>query len=264
MLLGELTWPEIQRHIRKGRAIVLPIGAIEGHGPHCPVDTDSYTVFEVARRAAEKADALVAPPLNYGYSTIWMHYPGTMTLELETFMRVVFDLTSSLVRHGCRRILLLNGHRPNGTALDATARLVVDKFEKQARVAVLSFWEIAARESHALRRSAVGGMGHACEYETSVQLHLRPHLVHMNRIKGLPVYPVEWDLVADPPPFRMYSAWPTPSTNPGFFGDPHVARADRGQKFLDVAVEKVAAFLKTFQAKAQPRTRRGTYERRKR
>src|SRR5574341_1465181 len=161
MLLGELTWPEVKAHIRAGKAVVLPIGATEGHGPHCPLDTDIHTAFEVARRAADRAGALVAPPLPYGYSTTWMHYAGTMTLEVETFIRVVFDLTGSLVRHGFQRILLLNGHRPNGTALDAAGRLVVDKFEAKARVAVLSYWEIAAKEIHALRKSAVGGMGHA-------------------------------------------------------------------------------------------------------
>jgi len=258
MLLGELTWPEVKSQIRKGTVVVLPIGATEGHGPHCPLDTDINIAFEVARRAAARAGALVAPPMPYGYSTTWMHYAGTMTLELETFIRVVFDLTSSLVRHGFKKVLVLNGHRPNGTALDAAARLVVDKFENRARVAVLSYWEIAAKEIHALRRSAVGGMGHACEFETSVQLHLRPTLVHMRRLKGLPVYPVQWDLVADPLPVKVYSDWPEPRTNPGFFGDPHKAGAEIGQKFLEVIVGKVATFLKEFQAGAGG----GTYERR--
>jgi creatinine amidohydrolase len=134
----------------------------------------------------------------------------------------------------------------------------VDRFEGTARVAALSYWEIAAKEIHALRRSAVGGMGHACEFETAIQLHLRPGLVRMARLRGLPVYPVQWDLVADPPPVKVYSDWPDPRTNPGFFGDPHKARPEQGARFLDVVVDRVADYLEAFQAGRGG----GSYERR--
>ena len=83
--------------------------------------------------------------------------------------------------------MILNGHRPNGTAVDVAARRVVDEHGHRhpVQITALSYWEPSAAELHALRRSKVGGMGHACELETSFQLAHRPQLVHMERLEGV-------------------------------------------------------------------------------
>jgi hypothetical protein len=111
-----------------------------------------------------------------------------------------------LIRGGFRRVMILNGHRPNGTAVDVAARRVVDEHggARPVEITALSYWEPSAAELHALRRSKVGGMGHACELETSFQLARRPHLVHMERLDGVHTPLVGWDLVAPVEPTRTY------------------------------------------------------------
>jgi creatinine amidohydrolase len=244
--LAELTWEEAGEAARANRRVIVPAGATEAHGQHLPLDVDTHQAATVAARLAERVGALVAPALPYGYSTTWMGFPGTMTLSSETFQQVLVELCSSLVSHGFYRVLILNGHRPNGTACDCAARRVVDRHAHQLPVEITaaSYWEPAAAELHALRRSEVGGMGHACELETSVQMATRPHLVRMERLEGVTPPLVKWDLVAPVEPSRTYLSWPTAADgHPGIFGDPLSASPDSGERFLEVIVDGLARML---------------------
>jgi creatinine amidohydrolase len=126
----------------------------------------------------------------------------------------------------------------------------VDAFahELPVEITAVSYWEPAAAELHALRRSAVGGMGHACELETSFQLATRPHLVKMERLEGVEPPLVKWDLVAPVEPSRTYTAWPTAAEgHPGIFGDPHSASAESGDRFLETIVDALARMLESIE-----------------
>jgi creatinine amidohydrolase len=141
--------------------------------------------------------------------------------------------------------MILNAHRPNGTSVDVAARRVVDALpeDSDVEIAALSYWEPGAAQVHAIRRSKVGGMGHACEFETSFQLATRPELVHMERLDGVNPPLVGWDLVAPGEPTRTYGRWPEPSADhPAIFGDPTVASAESGHAFLDVVVDALDDF----------------------
>jgi creatinine amidohydrolase len=244
--LAELTWPEAGRAARENRRVIVPAGATEAHGQHLPLDVDTHQATAVAERLAERVGGLVAPALPYGYSTTWMGFPGTVTLSSETFQQVLVEVCSSLVEHGFYRVLILNGHRPNGTACDCAARRVVDAYahETPIEVTAVSYWEPAAAELHAMRRSAVGGMGHACEMETSVQMATRPQLVKMERLEGVKPPLVKWDLVAPIEPSRTYLSWPTAAEgHPGIFGDPFSASPEAGGRFLDTIVDGLVRML---------------------
>ena len=246
VLLAELTWEEAAQAAAANKRVIVPAGATEAHGQHLPLDVDTHQAATVASRLAERADALVAPVLPYGYSTTWMGFPGTVTLSSETFQQVLVEVCSSLVEQGFHRVLILNGHRPNGTACDCAARRVVDAYAHSVPVEVtaVSYWEPAAAALHALRRSEVGGMGHACELETSFQMATRPHLVRMERLDGVKPPLVKWDLVAPVEPSRTYLSWPTAAEgHPGIFGDPFSASADSGERFLDAIVDGLVAML---------------------
>ena len=131
--LAELTWEEAGQAALDNLPVIVPAGATEAHGQHLPLDVDTHQAATVAARLAERAGALVAPALPYGYSTMWMGFPGTITLSSETFQQVLVEVCSSLVRHGFYRVVILNGHRPNGTACDCAARRVVDAFATSCR-----------------------------------------------------------------------------------------------------------------------------------
>lgn len=249
-LLAELTWEEAGQAARENRRVIIPTGATEAHGQHLPLDVDTHQAATVAEKLAERVGALVAPALPYGYSTTWMGFPGTITLSSETFQNVLVEVCSSLVEHGFYRLLILNGHRPNGTACDCAARAVVDAHapRRPVEVTAVSYWEPAAAAVHALRKSEVGGMGHACELETSFQMATRPHLVKMERLEGVTPPLVKWDLVAPVEPSRTYMSWPAAADgHPGIFGDPFSASPESGRKFLDAIVDGLVAMLESIE-----------------
>lgn len=248
--LAHLTWPEARAMLDENPLVILPVGSTEAHGPHLPLDVDTHQVGHVATLVAERTGALVAPTLPYGYATMWMEFPGTMTLQADTFQQVLFELVSSLLEH-FRRVMILNGHRPNNTSVDVAARRAIDALppESEAKVTAVSYWEPGALRVHALRKSKVGGMGHACELETSFQLATRPELVQMDTLADVRPPLAGWDLVAPGEPARTYGRWPAPSAeHPAIFGDPTVASAESGKAFLDAVVEALVEFVQVLEA----------------
>lgn len=249
--LAEITWQEAKAAVESGRLVIVPVGSTEAHGPHLPLDVDTHQAGHIARLVAERTGALVAPALAYGYATTWMGFAGTVTLQASTFETVVYEIVSSLLHHGFRHVVVLNGHRPNGTVIDVAARRAIDDLPagREAQVTALSYWEPGAAKVHALRRSEIGGMGHACEFETSVQLATRPELVHMDRLEGVHTPLVGWDLVGPGTPARTYGPWPAPSAeHPAVFGDPSVASAESGQAFIEAVVEALVDFVNELKA----------------
>jgi creatinine amidohydrolase len=259
--LAHMTWEEARDAFARDPLVIVPVGSIEAHGPHLPLDVDTHQAGEVARRLAERVDALVAPTIPYGYASTWMNFPGSFTLSADTFQQVVYEIGTSLTVHGVRKIMILNAHRPNGTAVDVAARRIVDDApeDMEIQVTALSYWEPGAAAIHALRRSKVGGMGHACEFETSFQLATRPDLVKMDRLAGVHAPLVGWDLVGPSEPARTYNHWPAPgASHPAIFGDPAVASAESGERFLKATIDALVQFVDGLQSGAA-----GTYAQRK-
>src|SRR5438067_4626576 len=253
MRLAHMTWEEARGAAEEGRLVIVPVGSTEAHGPHLPLDVDTHQADHVANLLAERVDAVVAPALPYGYAVTWMSFAGTVTLSAETFQQVLVEVVESLVAHGFRRVMILNAHRPNGTSVDVAARRVVDGLApgKELQISALSYWEPGALRVHELRRSKPGGMGHACEFETSFQLATRPELVHMERLEGVNAPLVGWDLVAPGEPARTYEPWPAPSAeHPAIFGDPTVASDESGAAFLEAVVDALVEFVRRLEAGA--------------
>ena len=258
--LAHLTWPEAREASEDGPLVILPVGSTEAHGPHLPLDVDTHQVSYVAERVAERTGSLVAPTVPYGYATTWMEFPGTMTLQADTYQQVLTELVSGLLAQGFHRVMILNGHRPNNTSVDVAARRVIDAqpAASPARVTAVSYWEPGALRVHELRTSKVGGMGHACEFETSFQLATRPELVRMETLAEVDPPLVGWDLVAPGDPARTYGRWPAPSReHPAIFGDPTVASAESGRAFLEAVVDALVEFVEVLQAGGG-----GSYDRR--
>jgi creatinine amidohydrolase len=254
--MSNMTQMEIAKLIKERRPVILPTGATEAHGPHMPTDTDTHQVEHIAVELAEKIDAVVAPPIAYGISKTFEFFPGTISLSIPTYQNMLFEIGAALIRQGFRHLIILNGNRPNGSANDAVARHLVDELDKEFEFAVsaVGYWEPASERLHSLRKSAAGGMGHGCEFETSFQLATRPHLVKMAELATAKYGPVGWDLVAPTNPTRTYMKRPRPEAgHAAIFGDPSKANAESGRAFITVTVEALAETFKNLQGSYQER-----------
>jgi creatinine amidohydrolase len=183
-----------------------------------------------------------------------MDFPGPITIGAQTFIAYCVDVVRSLVRHGFRRVLIVNGHGSNTPFVDIVARLVV--VETGALAAAVNYWSApGVREvAEGFRESdAVGGMNHACEFETSLYLALHPDLVDMSQaVRELSHRPSAnyWtDLVAGDGPLMMMEPWSALSQT-GVMGDPTKATAEKGRLLLDAAANGIVALVDELRARA--------------
>jgi len=247
----DLTSPDIDRLDRDATVLVLPIGSVEQHGRHMPLGTDSMLAHGVALGAAARlapGAAVVLPPPWYGYSPHHMRFPGTVTLSVATLAALVGDIVDSLVAHRFRRIVLCNGHGGNAGIIDVLSADLGARHRGRARIAGLTYFKLAQAAIAALRESPPGGMGHACEFETAMMLHLRPDAVHMER--AVAAYPdtgspyLSTDLLSGSRVGTYIDFKDLSET--GTFGDPGLATPDKGARFFAAVCDELAAFLADF------------------
>lgn len=178
----DLTWLEVREAVAAKKAILVPIGSIEDHGPHLPLNTDNVIVeavcFEAARRASD--ELLSLPVLPVGFEDHHMDFPGSLTSSMETLLSLFADAAISVARHGFTHIMLVNGHGSNSSLVELAARKAV--LQTGALVGAMAgnaaVDDVLIRDLVAAhRKSEYGGIGHACEFETALMLYLRPDLV---------------------------------------------------------------------------------------
>ena len=183
-----LTWQEARRAAEEGRVCILPVGSVEQHGPHLPMDVDMRIPTEIALAVgkANPDSVLVLPPICYGYTSHVMDFPGTINTNYGTFIEAVLDVIRSLAYHGFRRVVLLNGHGSNTPCLDIAARR--GNLETTATCAFVSWWQLLTIDKAFLQqwRQSIfpGGCSHACELETSLYLHIDESAVRTGPHRG--------------------------------------------------------------------------------
>ncbi len=230
--------------------LVWPMGAIEQHGPHLPVGTDTFTIEHVTRLAAAQAarqiPVTVAPTLPFGSSHHHLPFGGTMSLDSEAYYRMMTALCESLIISGYRRIFLVNGHGGNHELLQLVARDLALKHS--ASLAAASYWSVAwdalvQLDAHANCRFP----GHAGAFESSVMLALRPELVQEPRPhRGL-------SGSTDPRGFvRPYRAEHPGSWQAidGYTDSPARGDAERGRQYLAVIIDELTKAMIEFHGQA--------------
>ena len=177
-----------------------------------------------------------------------MAFKGTVTLRSETFLAVVADIAEAVLGHGCRRLILLNGHGGNVSSLDVVASRLGQAWRGRARIAAVTYFHLASGRAAEFRQSEEGGMGHACEFETSLQLTLHPELVDMAvAITCYPTLPSprqSTDLFGTSQ-VRAYHDFHDLSPS-GVLGDPALASAEKGETILRVCVEELTTLVQDF------------------
>ena len=234
--LPYLSWTDIAALPDKANTvIVLPVGAIEQHGPHLPCSVDSVISSGVLGRALEKLPAEIRAfgmaPITYGKSDEHLHFPGTMTLTGPTLLAVVTEIGESVYRAGFRKLLLANGHGGQPQVLEMAARelrlrhgdFVIVPYHV-SRLPNASGKYVSEQE----KKLAM----HAGHSETALMLALAPDTVHMDRAQP-----------NMPPPFpsrilstdgRPACAWTARDFGPsGVIGDPTGATTEQGNEILE-------------------------------
>ncbi len=180
MQLADLTWPRVKA-LAPHTPIVFPVAALEQHGHHLPLFTDSLILGEIVHRAEPALrDRIVFAPLQWlGNSDHHLDFPGTLSAPPRAYLDVLNGMIDNAVRHGFRRIVFINGHGGN----DVPGRQAVFEARQRHRdrndllLLFATYWNLAKlpQEKHADFHQHE--MGHACEWETSMILRLAPHLV---------------------------------------------------------------------------------------
>lgn len=158
---------EVKELIRKENDIILvPVGSLEQHSRHQPLGTDSFMAIRLAEDAATRSNVIITPPLWYGWSEHYMGYSGTITLKAETLIRATEDICFNLIKHGFRKLLIINGHRITNLSPLTIAAMNIRK-GTNAFLSVIDPAIIGATIGKEMRKSEIGGLGHGGELETS-------------------------------------------------------------------------------------------------
>lgn len=244
VLWQKLTRVGVEEAARAGGVVVQPLGSIEQHGPHLPLDTDIVDAYEVAVRAARQVEAfpvLVLPPIWWGLSPFHMPFAGTITLRHETFLALLSDVATSIKAHGFAKLVLLNGHGGNEMFAGAAA---IRLSELGVRTVPITYWHMIAKEMAELAETDGGSIGHAGEMETSLQLYLQPDLVDRSYIRpgvGVPYQSVPKTGFGYRVPRVVED-----SKGSGVFGLTERATAAKGERIVALAAQRLAEFLQRF------------------
>jgi len=250
MHFSELKWAQLAT--LSDKVFVVPLASLEQHGPHLPLATDTWIVSEVARRLeAQASDEVVLFPTQWlGHSPHHRRF-GCVSLGMRPYMDLIAGLCRSLVEAGAQKILLLNGHGGNDVPARAALREVKDTYADRPEiyVAFASYWNLAAKDFQTIRESPKGGMGHACEMETSVMLALRPEQVDMSKAvqDGIRTESpwLESDMLAGTAHYLVNDF--DELSKSGVIGMPESATAEKGERFLAAAAAAALAFVRDFQ-----------------
>lgn len=250
MYLSEATWEEVDRLDRVGTVCLAPFGSLEQHSLHLPLLTDTMINDELTRRLNERFpdSLLVLPAMWLGSSSHHMKFAGSMTAGFETYIHMARDILVSMLRHGFKKIMMLNSHGGNNAVLPVALQMAKEEF-MDAVLIYLSYWTVAAGEIAAIRESETGGIGHACEMETSMIMYLRPELVRRDRMEKDGIFPESDFLLKDMlKPGSVLRYWNAAEhTRHGGHGDPRTASAEKGEKFFEAIAERLCLVVRDLQ-----------------
>lgn len=243
--LGELRAPELPGALKKNSIIVLPLGAIEQHGPHLPLNTDFVVADAVASAAVkefgDETDAWILPTLPFTKSNEHAWSGGTMWLSAPTMMAVLDDIARSISSTAAKKILFVNGHGGNSALVAMMNREIRLKYGLQT---FLAHPHMPADQGGSSAESELGMGVHGGMDETSVMLHLRPELVDMTlAVRRVPEKLAQNEQVRFGG--RVAFGWLSNDFFPdGHIGDPTGASAEIGKSMIDSAITGLGGALR--------------------
>lgn len=258
LLWQEMTSPEIISLSKECDIALLPIGATEQHGYHCPCGVDFFNAYEIAKIVSKSTGAIVAPPIPYG-SHPYFHYGFVGTLPIRATVQIEFvkDIVKGLVNCGFNKVIIIQAHGQWWTLHTAIQEIAlsVDCF-----MAVATWWELACET---IKKVCETPFKHADEVETSVSLYLYPDLIDMSK-----AYPDKIDPHIGPNQVRpavypeLINAFPIEAITSapqeaavmkyGAVGDPRKATGEKGKAIVETAVGKITELIEDLKVRYKP------------
>jgi creatinine amidohydrolase/Fe(II)-dependent formamide hydrolase-like protein len=240
-LWGHLTWEEAEGKTREVDTVLLPVGAIEQHGPHLPLDVDAFDAEFLAQKVAEACSEpkpLVLPLVPYGVSYHHDDFPGTISITNESMARYIYDIGMSVARQGIKKLIMINGHGDNAPTLNYAAQMI----NRDAGIFVcVDTGETSDVDIDPL--TATQNDVHAGEIETSTTLAIRPELVHMDRARDSTLQFSNRYLNFSS---RNHVPWYVQTkkiSETGTMGDPTKATPEKGKKVWEIMIGHLVAFV---------------------
>jgi creatinine amidohydrolase len=246
-LWQELTTEDVAGLDRARTVAVLPVAAVEQHGPHLPLGTDAMINEGVLARALALAPAdfpgIVLPMVTVGTSGEHSDYPGTLSLAARTLLDVVTEIAEGVERAGLRKLVLFNSHGGQPQVLEMAAQ---DLRTRHAMIVVVAnAWRMMDRAALLPPAEREAGL-HAGGFETALMLHLRPDLVRRDKIRDFPskARVLEKSFPSLAAQGRVAFAWQAQDLNPaGAVGDARLGTAEMGRKLVDDAAERLVRLV---------------------
>ncbi|MEM3500788.1 MAG: creatininase family protein [Candidatus Bathyarchaeia archaeon] len=258
--LWKMTWREVADVVDETSAVLIPVGSIEQHGYHIPLDCDVYTSTYICERVAEKSfldgvKVLVAPPINFGVSWYHMGFPGTITVKPETFIDVLTQICYSLSRHGFKRKIIVNSHGGN----TSTLQVFINRFYEEygEKIYLCQWWDLASDEMVSIDTPMI----HVEEAETSVAMAVGMRVLTDKAVReafdrraalkehGLPAFEiVKYDARHRGPYINTPMDMIHHISKSGVVGDATRADITKGKRILEVTIERLTEFCKQLRA----------------
>jgi len=238
LMINEMTWVDVQKAMDDIKMVVIPVGSCEQHGPNTTFATDTARAEEFCKLLGERMGnmLLIAPTVTYGMSPHHMHFPGTVTLRVETMINLLVDIVVSLSKHGFKRFMFINGHGGNRSILEAAITKLKYEYD------IVSFWTGMgtpfAKEGMKEDFNFNQPIGHACEVETSQLLYLAPQYVRDELHKGN----IRVDGLYKKALFKDGGApwdWYADASENGALGDARMASVEKGRKMTELALDNI-------------------------
>jgi len=240
----EKTYEELKEAISKDTVVLIPVGQTEEHGLHLPVKTDAFIAEKICERIAELSEipVLVMQTIYYGYSTKEVfNWPGCPGIKIETFISLVYDICSSLVKMGFKKIVIVSSHGNHTGALEVVVRKIADDFGIYMALTVPTV--IAKEKINKILEMGWRGSCHGGEYETSLMLYLDEKSVKMKKATDVDILKIDKKFY----PGKVFiSTWGLQKSKTGIYGAPEAATKEKGEKIFNAIIEEYLEFLREF------------------
>ncbi len=240
-ILGELTWPEAQTRFKEVDVALLPVGSLEQHGLHLPLDTDAFDAYHLARQVAQECSdpkPLVLPLIHYGVSYHHDDFSGTIKISPQALSQLAYEIGMSAAKNGITKLVIINGHGGNIPALQFAAQMI----NRDAHIfTCVETGETSEKDILSLVDTP--NDVHAGEIETSTTLAIRPHMVRRNKMrKFIPRFSSRY-LNFSTRRSVEWNARIAKISSTGVLGDPTKASKEKGKKIWAIMIKHLVEFV---------------------
>ena len=234
--IAHLTRGKFKELINQNSVVIIPVGAVEQHGPQCPLGTDALTAEALAQEACQRSNTLVTPTVFIGLSQHHKEFAGTLWVSFNSFFNYLFDIAQALVYQGATKLIFVNGHGGNNALLDTLCADI--KYRLNILALVFTWW---IPDTDIQKIFAKGG-GHADDVETSMIASIHPELVDMEEFNKLDPdkIPAKWGQSLEEVNIPLYTH---EFSETGIAGTIDNFSIEKGQEIKEASIQRLVKII---------------------